>query len=68
MRPITELIDYRKANTLSLAEVADKLDVTAAAVSRWERGKRYPDRKNLIKIAELVGAPASQIAGFGEQA
>ena len=67
-RPLTELTDYRKAQTppMSLADVARLLRVTPAAVSRWERGKRSPNLVTLVKIAQLIDTPASQLAGLDQ--
>ena len=65
-RSITELREYRHQFTprLSLADVAEKLGVKPATVSRWERGKRAPDRHSIRKISELTGVAEAQIAGY----
>lgn len=42
----------RKALGLSQAELAEKLHVTAKAVSRWERGVGFPDIKLLQPLAD----------------
>jgi len=65
-RPLTELTEYRFSFTppLSLSAVARDLDVSPAAVQRWEIGERNPNRKNLKKIAGLIRKPEAQIAGY----
>lgn len=44
----------RKELGLSQAELAEKLHVTAKAVSRWERGVGFPDIKLLEPLAEAL--------------
>ena len=39
---------------LSLREVADELGVSAAAVSRWERGLRRPGGRLALKWGRLL--------------
>lgn len=67
-RPLTELTEYRLQQNppLTRAAIATLLKVSRAAVCRWEKGDRAPDRQNLKKIAELTGAPQSQLAGFDQ--
>ena len=42
----------RKANGLSQEQLAEKLDVSRQAVSKWETGT-VPDRNNLLKISRF---------------
>ena len=49
---ITEL---RKAVPLTQAELAEKLNYSDKAVSKWERGESIPDVIVLKQIAELFG-------------
>ena len=44
----------RKELGLSQAELAEKIHVTAKAVSRWERGVGFPDIKLLQPLAEAL--------------
>lgn len=44
----------RKALGMSQAELAEKLHVTAKAVSRWERGIGFPDIKLLQPLADAL--------------
>ena len=44
--------DIRKNNNLTQKELADKLNVTYQAVSKWENGKNLPDLAILKKISE----------------
>lgn len=50
---IKNITMLRKANSLSQEELAEKLNVSRQAISKWERGEAYPDIENLIAISEL---------------
>lgn len=45
--------NLRKATGISQEELAEKLDVTRQAVTKWESGFVFPDILNLIKMSEL---------------
>lgn len=44
---------YRKRENLTQAELADKLNYSDKAVSKWERGESVPDVMTLVQMAEL---------------
>ena len=46
---------FRKANGLTQLELADKLNYSDKAVSKWERGESLPDVYMLNIIADLFG-------------
>lgn len=48
---ITQL---RKAQNLSQGQIADALEVSRQAVSKWENDLSSPDSINLIRLAELL--------------
>lgn len=45
----------RKEQGLTQKELADKLNVTDKAVSKWETGKGFPDVKLLEPLAQVLG-------------
>ena len=45
----------RKQKDMTQKELADKINVTDKAVSKWERGKGIPDIVNLEKLANVFG-------------
>ena len=45
--------EYRKRLDISQEEIAERLNVTSQAVSKWECEKSFPDIQMLIDIAEL---------------
>lgn len=51
----------RKENEMTQKELAEKLHVTDKAVSKWERGKGYPEITLLPLIADVLGITASEL-------
>lgn len=51
----TRLVKARSNAGLTQAFVSEKLDVTAQAVSLWERGENAPDINKLPELAKLYG-------------
>lgn len=49
------LIKYRKSMNLTQAELAEKLNYSDKAVSKWERAESVPDIYTLKSIAEFFG-------------
>ncbi len=56
----------RKAADLTQSELADRLDVTRQAVSRYERGEGFPDVSILVRLAEVLGTSLDALIGAGE--
>lgn len=51
----------RKEKNLTQKELANKLNVTDKAVSRWERGVGFPDISTLCPLAEALGVSVSKL-------
>ena len=51
----------RKSLKLSQEYVAEQLQVSRQAVSKWEMGKSEPSTNNLIKLAELFSCDVSEL-------
>ena len=53
----------RKNRNLTQQELAEKLQVTKQAVSKWEKGNgaAYPDIMSIPKLAEVLGVPPMHI-------
>lgn len=47
------IVMYRKKNGLTQAGLAEKLNYSDKAVSKWERGESMPDVLTLVQLAEL---------------
>ncbi len=50
-----KLIKLRKSKGLSQEELAEILNVSRQAISRWELGTTLPDVPNLLSISEIFG-------------
>ena len=55
------LSTLRKANNLTQATLADKLNYTDKAVSKWEVGSVLPDIETLTHIAEFFGITVNDL-------
>lgn len=49
------LTKYRKINNLTQLDLAEKLNYSDKAISKWERGESLPDIYTLSKLAEFYG-------------
>lgn len=47
------IVSYRKRNGLTQARLAEKLNYSDKAVSKWERGESVPDVMTLVQLSEL---------------
>lgn len=47
------LYNLRKMKNMSQEELAEKLDVSRQAVSKWEGGNGYPETEKIISICEI---------------
>lgn len=56
---ITEL---RKKQNLSQGQLADLLDVSRQAVSKWENDQSSPDTLKLIKLSEVLDTEVAYLA------
>ena len=56
----------RKARDISQEELAEFLDVSFQAVSKWERGENYPDITMLPGIANFFGVSVDELLGMSE--
>ena len=45
----------RHANGLTQTDIARRLNITAAAVSKWESGSALPKPKHFKKLARILG-------------
>ena len=51
----------RKQRGLTQAELAERIGVTDKAVSRWERGKGFPDITLLPPLAQVLGTSVTEL-------
>ena len=55
------LASLRKERDMTQSDVAQRLHVSAQAVSKWERGHGCPDVSLLGPLAEIFGVPAERL-------
>ena len=55
MKLSDKIIKLRKTNGWSQEELAEKLDVSRQAISRWESATAQPDATNILKLSKLFG-------------
>lgn len=59
------LRDLRQAAGLSQADIAERMDVSRQAVSRWETGAGTPSMENLIELSRLYGVTMDELVHGG---
>ena len=48
------IAERRKLKNLTQAQLAEKLNITDRAVSKWERGKSLPDSSIMLELCEIL--------------
>lgn len=56
------IADLRKEKKLSQGQLAEALDISRQAVSKWENDQASPDTLNLIKLAEVLDTEVEYLA------
>ncbi len=60
------LLRLRKEHNLSQEDLAEKLNVSRQAVSKWETGTATPELANLTALCELFGVTPNELLGYAE--
>ena len=58
---------HRKRLNLTQAQLAEQLNVTAQAVSRWENDTGLPDITMAVPLARALGTTTDELLRFGER-
>src|SRR6056297_798289 len=56
-----KILKLRKSNDLSQEELAEKLNVSRQAISRWEMGTSQPDGSNILQLSKLFGVTSDYL-------
>ncbi|MDE5587273.1 MAG: helix-turn-helix domain-containing protein, partial [Bacilli bacterium] len=56
------IAELRKENHLTQQELADKLEITDKAVSKWENGRCLPDVYFLQSLSDLFHVTVKELA------
>ncbi len=51
----------RKEKKLTQAQLAEKLNITDRAVSKWETGKSMPDSSIMLELCEILGISVNEL-------
>lgn len=51
----------RKEKNLTQAQLAEKLNITDRAVSKWETGKSMPDSSIMLEVCEILGITVNEL-------
>ena len=57
----SNIVSYRKQQGLTQLGLAEKLNYSDKAVSKWERGESIPDVLTLVQLAELFGVTVNDL-------
>lgn len=57
----SNIVAYRKQQGLTQAGLAEKLNYSDKAVSKWERGESMPDVLTLVQVADLFGISVNDL-------
>lgn len=60
---VTRLVNLRKNFRLTQSELARALNVSQAAIGNWELGKREPDNKTLVSLADFFHVSVDYLLG-----
>ena len=52
MKLSDKIVGLRKSNGMSQEDLAEKLDVSRQAISRWESGAAMPDANNILQLSK----------------
>lgn len=55
MKLADKILNLRKARGMSQDDLAEKLNVSRQAISRWEMGTAQPDTPNVLQLSKLFG-------------
>ena len=56
-----KISELRKAKNMTQLELANKLNITDKAVSKWERDISCPDINTFPKLAEILGVSVDEL-------
>lgn len=58
------ILELRQSQGLTQKQLAEKLNVTDKAVSKWERGINYPDLSLMEPLAKVLGTHVADLLGL----
>ena len=61
MKLSEKIVELRKSNGMSQEVLAEKLNVSRQAISRWENETAMPDAANILQLSKLFGVTADYL-------
>ena len=55
------IAECRKKQNLTQAQLAEKLDITDRAISKWETGKAMPDSDIMLDLCDVLGIKVNEL-------
>ena len=55
------ITECRKKKNLTQAQLAEKLDITDRAISKWETGKAMPDSDIMLDLCDILGIKVNEL-------
>ena len=55
------ITNCRKVKKLTQEELAEKMNVSVNAVSKWERGLNLPDTSNIPELCNILGITINEL-------
>ena len=55
------ILSCRKDKGLTQMQLAEKLNISNRAVSKWETGKSLPDASNMLELCEILGITVNEL-------
>ena len=55
------IAEHRKLQGLTQAQLAEKLNITDRAVSKWETGRSLPDATLMLALCEILGISVNEL-------
>ena len=56
-----KIVVLRKKNNLSQEALAEKLNMSRQAISKWESGSSYPDMNTILKVCEVLNCTLDEL-------
>ena len=56
-----KIVNLRKKNNLSQEALAEKLNMSRQAISKWESGNSYPDMNTMIRVCEVLNCTLEEL-------
>ncbi len=55
------IAECRKKENLTQAQLAEKLNITDRAISKWETGKALPDSNIMLELCDILGISVNEL-------